>query len=342
MCEAVAEQPVVLESVALKICSKCHIALPLTEFNTDNNTKDKLNSSCRKCRSKSQKAHRERNKSRDTVVPPGLKVCCTCGLEKPSFQFSKTGSNKDGLSYSCKECAAKNSKKNGEKNKAREIIVIPEYRTCTGCSLIKPGSSFYKSSSEKDGIATCCKECHAIRQRLYKFHLTDEQYQAMLLAQGGACAICKFIPGPEDNRLCVDHIHGTDIVRGLLCGKCNPALGQFEDSLELLGKAIEHLTIPTLDVVYKPWLYREITGRILTAQNYMCKICSTDLRNKRACLDHDHITGMVRGYLCFSCNLGLGQFNDCIEILANAIFYLGKHKPNCPRSPREVVTIHLC
>jgi hypothetical protein len=39
-------------------------------------------------------------------------------------------------------------------------------------------------------------------------------------------------------------------------------------------------------------------------------------------VDHDHITGKVRGLLCNDCNLGIGHFKDNIEKLKLAIKYL--------------------
>jgi hypothetical protein len=67
-----------------------------------------------------------------------------------------------------------------------------------------------------------------------RFNLTLEEYNLMLDAQGGVCKICSM---PETTRknnsdevrmLCVDHDHNTGKVRGLLCNKCNRALGHYE------------------------------------------------------------------------------------------------------------------
>lgn len=42
------------------------------------------------------------------------------------------------------------------------------------------------------------------------------------------------------------------------------------------------------------------------------------------CLDHDHNTGEIRGWICTKCNLGIGQLGDDIESLKKAIVYLQK------------------
>lgn len=73
----------------------------------------------------------------------------------------------------------------------------------------------------------------------HKFGITVEQYNKMLAAQGGTCAICASTPGLR--RLAVDHDHETGIVRGLLCGPCNRALGMFRDDPALLAAAIRYL-----------------------------------------------------------------------------------------------------
>jgi hypothetical protein len=74
-------------------------------------------------------------------------------------------------------------------------------------------------------------------------------------------------------------------------------------------------------------------------QGGLCAICkckASDKRNKRKGVfpdrgprfdfDHDSVTGKMRGLLCHSCNMGLGEFDHHIGYLTKAIEYLlGKH-----------------
>ena len=63
-------------------------------------------------------------------------------------------------------------------------------------------------------------------------------------------------------------------------------------------------------------------------QNNSCAICnkSQDTLTKTMAVDHDHNTGKIRGLLCDSCNLGLGKFQDNIEILENALKYMKENE----------------
>ncbi len=73
-----------------------------------------------------------------------------------------------------------------------------------------------------------------------KYGLTIEQYDGLLAEQGGGCAICSRKPRP-DISLHVDHDHETGQVRGILCFRCNNALGDFDDDPPLLQQALGYL-----------------------------------------------------------------------------------------------------
>lgn len=63
--------------------------------------------------------------------------------------------------------------------------------------------------------------------------------------------------------------------------------------------------------------------RLLSAQNHQCLICKGILhKGKQTALDHNHVTGKRRGFLCSSCNTGLGSFKDSAELLMQAARYV--------------------
>ncbi len=84
---------------------------------------------------------------------------------------------------------------------------------------------------------------------LRTFGISNQDYDALLAAQGGGCAICG--RPPSKAALHVDHDHETGRVRGLLCVGCNNALGQFRDDVELLARATSYVVgdLLTLDRV---------------------------------------------------------------------------------------------
>lgn len=69
-----------------------------------------------------------------------------------------------------------------------------------------------------------------IKDRHYqgKYGITLAQYNDMLAAQGGVCALCRRDPKLK-KRFSVDHDHMTGRIRGLLCMRCNTAIGHLLD-----------------------------------------------------------------------------------------------------------------
>jgi hypothetical protein len=70
---------------------------------------------------------------------------------------------------------------------------------------------------------------------------------------------------------------------------------------------------------------------IYDKQDGVCCICSRKLiifedasSTHKACLDHCHTTGVIRGILCNHCNRALGLFEDDIDSLKEAIVYLNR------------------
>jgi hypothetical protein len=59
---------------------------------------------------------------------------------------------------------------------------------------------------------------------------------------------------------------------------------------------------------------------LLESQNGKCAICLKESR--KLCVDHDHITGRVRGLLCSLCNAYLGRISDSVESLQRAILHI--------------------
>lgn len=83
-------------------------------------------------------------------------------------------------------------------------------------------------------------------QREYRWRnlgikLTLIQYKELLKTQNNSCAVCHRDRSCFNKNFSVDHSHSTGIVRGLLCGGCNRAIGYFKDSIESLQNAVDYL-----------------------------------------------------------------------------------------------------
>lgn len=65
-------------------------------------------------------------------------------------------------------------------------------------------------------------------------------------------------------------------------------------------------------------------GEMLRAQGGVCALCSTDNPKGRGAfhVDHDHVTGSIRGLLCHACNTGLGSLGDDPMRVTRAVKYL--------------------
>jgi Recombination endonuclease VII len=138
----------------------------------------------------------------------GTSTCCECGEEKPLDDFWRQSADPASPLYNRRE-----------------------YR-CKDCLKSLNGAW-------RDANREFYNKLTAAAQMKCLYGITPDQYQALLTAQGGGCAICGAAPGKR--RLHVDHDHATGTVRGVLCGGCNMGIGRFGDDTRLLANAAAYL-----------------------------------------------------------------------------------------------------
>jgi hypothetical protein len=83
--------------------------------------------------------------------------------------------------------------------------------------------------------------------RRYLYGITDEEFERMKAAAGGCCEICRNEfkgTGRVGTVACLDHDHFTGLTRGVICNRCNRALGLLRDNIEILKSAQAYLEKP--------------------------------------------------------------------------------------------------
>lgn len=179
--------------------------------------------------------------------PKGMVVevaCVECG------KVRLTRRRQDGsIPERCKKCFGNGLVKGG--------CIGRDEKHCWSCDTIKAASEFGPNASKSDLLASECRECTQARAReryqlnkqrqreaalVKRYGISAAEYDQMLDGQGGVCAICNR-ECSSGKRLAVDHCHDTDIVRGLLCSKCNQGIGLFEDDPGLLTRAAEYVRV---------------------------------------------------------------------------------------------------
>lgn len=128
----------------------------------------------------------------------------------------------------CRKCRA-----NREDQRARERIAV---RRCYKCRKPLP------EAARKPGKAVC-DECrvdprkrnraYEQRRRLRKYGLTQQEYDRLLVVQGGGCLGCgRDDPGTKG--WCIHHDHRSGKVLALLCNRCNTAIGLADEDSTIL------------------------------------------------------------------------------------------------------------
>lgn len=125
------------------------------------------------------------------------------------------------------------------------------------CSSSCPTKDHFESSKSKAYRAKWMREHRKKNPEHYldlrmrnRYGISLPQYEALLEAQGGGCAICGTTdPATPSGRFPVDHDHACcpgekscgKCVRGLLCNRCNAAIAMFQDRADLMEKGASYV-----------------------------------------------------------------------------------------------------
>lgn len=147
-----------------------------------------------------------------------MKRCSTCGLDRPTEDFSLNRTNPDGRAYRCRACVRDHYRANAD-------------------AVLAYQAQYYAENRQQ-----------VLDRARAKHGLSGEDYNLLLAAQSGVCAICA-LPDDRGTRLAVDHDHDCCpgryscglCVRGLLCRRCNLALGLLREDQEIARAVIRYL-----------------------------------------------------------------------------------------------------
>ena len=206
----------------------------------------------------------------DSIV---AKRCSKCGEEKPATSFRKDKRYRDGLYSYCRECALRECTLWRERNPEQaKAIYLRRYARNRETIRAAVKARFERlSEEEKDRVRMRSREWYRQHreqvsdnsQARYRanplpwresklaneYGMSLAEYDDLFDQQQGRCAICN---QPETAKgragglrsLTVDHCHDSGLIRGLLCSRCNAALGLLRDDPTILLSAIDYLLNP--------------------------------------------------------------------------------------------------
>lgn len=237
-------------SVATQTCVTCNQTLPANAFNKSGLTLTGLRYHCRTCDKKANEAYKQSDKWKAVVErkkqepKPNVKEkqCSKCKIIKLADQFYKSIYANDGLNSQCISCFNIYNKTDKHRAKNRE-----RYRQR---KALNPEEENRKAREYRKRQKQTPEGRRSIKNSRLKnlYGITIEQYEMLADKQNHQCAICQ--QSPTDHQLHVDHSHTTGEIRGLLCRRCNLALGFWDhpNILRVLLKYIDPQNFPNVEL----------------------------------------------------------------------------------------------
>ncbi|WP_344824736.1 endonuclease VII domain-containing protein [Actinocorallia longicatena] len=243
------------------------------------------------------------------------KSCPRCGETKPVKAFGVNRARSDGFGRCCKPCTMQRAQENyrirmaREGRQVRESIPLPEgaegCKRCPDCERVKPFEEFRKNKARHDGLAFYCKEC--FRRRDKAGHKAREE------AKGRS--VRERVDSPPGHKWC----NGCKEIKPFAeWHRAKSSTDGYASACKECRKSRNA----------RDWLKRaygltpEGVAAMIESQGGLCALCGVKAAEH---VDHDHRTGKVRGVLCFTCNVALGQLKDDAGMLLKAIAYLQAH-----------------
>ncbi|WP_045878712.1 endonuclease VII domain-containing protein [Pseudofrankia sp. DC12] len=187
-------------------------------------------------------------------------------------------------------------------------------KTCRDCGVAKPLDQFHPHPQMVDGRHNYCIECYRRRGReRYRRRrggdLRDNRRTRPLESDGH-----RTCPDCGERKPVAEFAAKSRASDGLhtYCRPCN-SIRTVASAERLYG------TVRNLRFLTRYGLTAEQVDAMLEEQGGRCAICK---EKPAAHVDHDHATGEVRGVLCFTCNVGLGNLKDDVGRIHDAMCYL--------------------
>jgi hypothetical protein len=138
----------------------------------------------------------------------------------------------------------RSSVRNAEDQAAAEAALMLGEKFYTSKKMCPNGHNKRRVST--NNCVVCEEECNrkrrdAVRWARYKklYNISADDFHRMMESQDGLCAICDSELSSVHTH--VDHCHDTGVVRGLLCSRCNQAIGLMDEDMSRLDKAKKYL-----------------------------------------------------------------------------------------------------
>jgi hypothetical protein len=219
------------EVAAGRVCARCGLWKPATEFYHVKKGASRLHTYCKPCCA-------TRTRRQTTTVAEG-RTCSRCGVWKPASEFCRDRGAKTGLFASCKSCQATKAR---DQYRAAPEIGRQEQRERYHADLAKSRQK-QRDRYHVDQANPEHRKRRSLKSTALAVGITLDELLALYKAHDGRCDICRSTePGSRRiSRLHVDHSHQTGEVRGLLCAACNQGIAKFRDDPAILRRAAAYV-----------------------------------------------------------------------------------------------------